>query len=232
MQATMDQVSVWMLISHASILVKVVMLILVLSSVASWYLIVRHGMLLRAQEQLWNRFLKNFRQQKDLTLLQQEYKQPEQQTGVVSIFQHGVDEYQQLIKDEQLTTADVIDGVERRLLTSISEEEEKLQQNLTFLATVGSVSPYIGLFGTVWGIMNAFIGLSGVEQATLNTVAPGIAEALIATAIGLFAAIPAVVAYNRFSARADKLSSRYYGFANELQTRIYRLLGNTERTSR
>ena len=151
---------------------------------------------------------------------------------MVSIFQYGVDEYHQLIKDEQLTTADVIDGVERRLLSSISEEEEKLQQNLTFLATVGSVSPYIGLFGTVWGIMNAFIGLSGVEQATLNTVAPGIAEALIATAIGLFAAIPAVVAYNRFSARADKLSSRYYGFANELQTRIYRLLGHTERSSR
>jgi biopolymer transport protein TolQ len=161
-----------------------------------------------------------------------DYQQPEQQKGVVSIFQHGVDEYHQLIKDEQLTTSDVIDGVERRLLSSISEEEEKLQQNLTFLATVGSVSPYIGLFGTVWGIMNAFIGLSAVEQATLNTVAPGIAEALIATAIGLFAAIPAVVAYNRFSARADKLSSRYYGFANELQTRIYRLLGHTERTSR
>ena len=232
MQATIDQMSVWMLISHASVLVKVVMLILVLSSVVSWYLIVRHGMLLRGQEQLWNRFLKNFRQQKDLNLLQQDYQQPEQQKGVVSIFQHGVDEYHQLIKDEQLTTSDVIDGVERRLLSSISEEEEKLQQNLTFLATVGSVSPYIGLFGTVWCIMNAFIGLSAVEQATLNTVAPGIAEALIATAIGLFAAIPAVVAYNRFSARADKLSSRYYGFANELQTRIYRLLGHTERTSR
>lgn len=232
MQATMDQMSVWILISHASVLVKIVMLILVLASVVSWYLIVRHGMLLRGQEQLWHQFLKNFRQQKDLNLLQQEYQQSEQHKGVVSIFQYGVDEYHQLIKDEQLTTADVIDGVERRLLSSISEEEEKLQQNLTFLATVGSVSPYIGLFGTVWGIMNAFIGLSGVEQATLNTVAPGIAEALIATAIGLFAAIPAVVAYNRFSARADKLSSRYYGFANELQTRIYRLLGHTERSSR
>ena len=122
MQATMDQMSVWMLISHASVLVKVVMLILVLSSVVSWYLIVRHGMLLRGQEQLWNRFLKNFRQQKDLNLLQQDYQQPEQQKGVVSIFQHGIDEYHQLIKDEQLTTSDVIDGVERRLLSSISEE--------------------------------------------------------------------------------------------------------------
>ncbi|MBI0424397.1 protein TolQ [Acinetobacter oleivorans] len=232
MQTTMDQMSVWMLISNASLLVKVVMLILVLLSAISWYLIVRHGLLLRGQEQLWNNFLKSFRQQKDLSLLQQEYRQPEQQKGVVTIFQQGVDEYHQLMTDEQLAVADVIDGIERRLLSSISEEEEKLQQNLTFLATVGSVSPYIGLFGTVWGIMNAFIGLSGVEQATVNTVAPGIAEALIATAIGLFAAIPAVVAYNRFSARADKLSNRYYGFANELQTRIYRLLGHTERASR
>lgn len=129
MQATMDQMSVWILISHASVLVKIVMLILVLASVVSWYLIVRHGMLLRGQEQLWHRFLKNFRQQKDLNLLQQEYQQSEQHKGVVSIFQYGVDEYHQLIKDEQLTTADVIDGVERRLLSSISEEDSVHDKN-------------------------------------------------------------------------------------------------------
>ncbi|MDM1768100.1 protein TolQ [Acinetobacter sp. 226-4] len=225
MQATMDQMSIWILISHASLLVKLVMLILVLASFYSWYLIIRHSLLLHRQEQLWKGFVHHFRQQKDLYVLQQDFQQPEQQQGVIGIFQHGFDEYQQLKVDKQLQATDVIDGVERRLLSKISEEEEKLQQNLTFLATVGSVSPYIGLFGTVWGIMNAFIGLSTVEQATLNTVAPGIAEALIATAIGLFAAIPAVIAYNRFSARAEKLSGRYYGFANELQTRIYRLLG-------
>ena len=222
MQATMDQMSVWMLISHASVLVKVVMLILVLSSVVSWYLIVRHGMLLRGQEQLWNRFLKNFRQQKDLNLLQQDYQQPEQQKGVVSIFQHGVDEYHQLIKDEQLTTSDVIDGVERRLLSSISEEEEKLQQNLTFLATVGSVSPYIGLFGTVWGIMNSFRGLANVQQSTLANVAPGIAEALVATAIGLFAAIPAVIAYNRYASHSEHILSKYEVFAEELSSIFHR----------
>lgn len=114
------------------------------------------------------------------------------------------------------------DQVERRLLTSVSEQEEKLEKHLSFLATVGSVSPYIGLFGTVWGIMNSFIGLSQLEQATLSAVAPGIAEALIATAIGLFAAIPAVIAYNRLSARAEKISNSYYSFGNELQTRMLR----------
>ena len=118
----------------------------------------------------------------------------------------------------------VVDGVERALYVAIAEQEERLERGLTFLATVGSVSPYIGLFGTVWGIMNSFIGLSQVQQATLSTVAPGIAEALIATAIGLFAAIPAVIAYNRFSARAQGLVARYYAFGNELQGRLQRRL--------
>ena len=107
---------------------------------------------------------------------------------------------------------------------AISEQEVRLEKGLQFLATVGSVSPYIGLFGTVWGIMNSFIGLSQVQQATLSTVAPGIAEALIATAIGLFAAIPAVIAYNRFSARGQTLLTRYYSLGNEVQMRLYRSL--------
>ncbi len=105
-----------------------------------------------------------------------------------------------------------------------ASRELQLEKGLQFLATVGSVSPYIGLFGTVWGIMNAFIGLSQVQQATLSTVAPGIAEALIATAIGLFAAIPAVIAYNRFAAHGQTLVSRYYSFGNELQVRLNRTL--------
>lgn len=230
MQATMDQMSIWTLISHASLLVKFVMAILVLASMASWYLIVRHGLFLHREEQSCKRFLKDFRQHDDLQQLQQQYTAQEK-SGVVQLFQQGFDEYQHLSDQQQRPAADVMEGVERRLLTGISEEDEKLQQNLTFLATVGSVSPYIGLFGTVWGIMNAFIGLSGVEQATLNTVAPGIAEALIATAIGLFAAIPAVIAYNRFTARADKMSSRYYSFANELQARLHRLSGRGDRIS-
>ena len=106
----------------------------------------------------------------------------------------------------------------------ISEQEADLEAGLSFLATVGSVSPYIGLFGTVWGIMNSFIGLSQVQQATLSTVAPGIAEALIATAIGLFAAIPAVIAYNRLSARGQRLIASSYAFGTELQQRLHRLL--------
>lgn len=225
MQATLDQMSIWSLISHASLLVKCVMLILLAASVVSWYIIIKHGMLLRSQESGWKRFLHAFRSQSDLTSIDTE---AEKDSGIVDIYQQGLDEYQHIYQDNtaqsKLSNQDVMESVERRLLISITEQEERLQQNLTFLATVGSVSPYIGLFGTVWGIMHAFIGLSGVEQATLNTVAPGIAEALIATAIGLFAAIPAVVAYNRFSARADKMSTRYYSFANELQGRLTRLM--------
>ncbi len=225
MQATLDQMSIWSLISHASLLVKCVMLILLAASVVSWYIIIKHGMLLRSQESGWKRFLHAFRSQSDLTSIDTE---AEKDSGIVDIYQQGLDEYQHIYQDNtaqsKLSNQDVMESVERRLLISITEQEERLQQNLTFLATVGSVSPYIGLFGTVWGIMHAFIGLSGVEQATLNTVAPGIAEALIATAIGLFAAIRAVVAYNRFSARADKMSTRYYSFANELQGRLTRLM--------
>lgn len=225
MQATLDQMSIWSLISHASLLVKCVMLILLVASVVSWYIIIKHGMLLRSQESGWKRFLHTFRSQSDLTNID---TQSGKDSGIVDIYQQGLDEYQHINQyntaQSKLSNQDVMESVERRLLISITEQEERLQQNLTFLATVGSVSPYIGLFGTVWGIMHAFIGLSGVEQATLNTVAPGIAEALIATAIGLFAAIPAVVAYNRFSARADKMSTRYYSFANELQGRLTRLM--------
>lgn len=225
MQAALDQMSIWSLISHASLLVKCVMLILLAASVVSWYIIIKHGMLLRSQESGWKRFLHTFRSQSDLTNID---TQSGKDSGIVDIYQQGLDEYQHIYQyntaQSKLSNQDVMESVERRLLISITEQEERLQQNLTFLATVGSVSPYIGLFGTVWGIMHAFIGLSGVEQATLNTVAPGIAEALIATAIGLFAAIPAVVAYNRFSARADMMSTRYYSFANELQGRLTRLM--------
>lgn len=225
MQAALDQMSIWSLISHASLLVKCVMLILLAASVVSWYIIIKHGMLLRSQESGWKRFLHTFRSQSDLTNID---TQSAKDSGIVDIYQQGLDEYQHINQyntaQSKLSNQDVMESVERRLLISITEQEERLQQNLTFLATVGSVSPYIGLFGTVWGIMHAFIGLSGVEQATLNTVAPGIAEALIATAIGLFAAIPAVVAYNRFSARADMMSTRYYSFANELQGRLTRLM--------
>jgi len=143
--------------------------------------------------------------------------------GVAPIFIAGVQEYQHLHSHDPA----VLEGVERALQVAITAQEIELEKGLQFLATVGSVSPYIGLFGTVWGIMNSFLGLSQVQQATLSTVAPGIAEALIATAIGLFAAIPAVIAYNRFSARSQTLLTRYYAFGNELQVRLHRTLRGT-----
>lgn len=226
---SMPEMSILDLVSNASVVVQAVMLVLLLASVFSWYVIVQRHLLLVQQEKLFNRFVKNFRASAQPELL---YPATEVvQAGVLNLFNHGVEEYQQFAQDQTLPASEVMDAVERRLLSSIADEEEKLEQHLSFLATVGSVSPYIGLFGTVWGIMNSFIGLSQVQQATLNTVAPGIAEALIATAIGLFAAIPAVIAYNRLSSRAEKMSARYYSFANELQTRLYRRLSQRQNVS-
>ena len=168
--------------------------------------------------------MQRFRSSQDLLPLYREHAQVrEDDGGVTPIFQAGVLAFTQLNQPSS-TPQVVLEGVERALQVAISEQEIQLEKGLQFLATVGSVSPYIGLFGTVWGIMNAFIGLSQVQQASLSTVAPGIAEALIATAIGLFAAIPAVIAYNRFAARGQTLLTRYYAFGNELQARLHRKL--------
>lgn len=217
------QLSVWELISHASLLVQMVMLILLCASVISWYVIIKQGIKLR-QEALANKvFLGHFHQQQFPLSMVEESEQ--KMCGLEQIYQAGLDEFNALRNaTTSVSSVEVTDQVERRLLSSVTEQEEKLEKHLSFLATVGSVSPYIGLFGTVWGIMNSFIGLSQLEQATLSAVAPGIAEALIATAIGLFAAIPAVIAYNRLSARAEKISNSYYSFGNALQTRMLRFL--------
>jgi biopolymer transport protein TolQ len=181
--------------------------------------------LLGRSERLLKQFQQQFRASADLAQLYREGDATaDDDAGLERIFRDGFGEFSHLKSEPGISGEAVIDGVERRLLVTISEEQERLEKGLAFLATVGSVSPYIGLFGTVWGIMNAFIGLSQVQQATLSTVAPGIAEALIATAIGLFAAIPAVVAYNRFAARVETLGTRYYAFGNELQGRLHRKL--------
>ncbi|WP_435634955.1 protein TolQ [Pseudomonas solani] len=223
MHATLEQMTVWGLISDASLLVKGVMAILLLASLFSWYLIVQRGALLARIERQAKAFQARFRGTADLTQLQRR-DEADEDAALERIFQAGYQEFAQLRREPGIAPERVVDGVERSLYVAIAEEEERLEKGLTFLATVGSVSPYIGLFGTVWGIMNSFIGLSQVQQATLSTVAPGIAEALIATAIGLFAAIPAVIAYNRFSARAQGLVARYYAFGNELQGRLQRRL--------
>ncbi|WP_165676118.1 protein TolQ [Metapseudomonas otitidis] len=224
MHATLEQMTVWGLISDASLLVKGVMAILLLASLFSWYLIVQRGTLLARVERQAKAFQARFRGTADLNLLQRKDGESDEDAALERIFQAGYQEFAQLRREPGIAPERVVDGVERSLYVAIAEEEERLEKGLTFLATVGSVSPYIGLFGTVWGIMNSFIGLSQVQQATLSTVAPGIAEALIATAIGLFAAIPAVIAYNRFSARAQGLVARYYAFGNELQGCLQRRL--------
>jgi biopolymer transport protein TolQ len=225
MNPTLEQMTVWSLVNDASLLVKLVMLTLLAASLASWYLIVQRSLLLGRSERLLKDFLKRFRQQGDLAVLYREGSESTDSDAVLEqIFRAGYQEFAHLQRQPGVAPEAVIDGVERGLLVAIAEQEERLEKGLPFLATVGSVSPYIGLFGTVWGIMNSFIGLSQVQQATLSTVAPGIAEALIATAIGLFAAIPAVVAYNRFAARVATLSARLYAFGNELQGRLQRKL--------
>jgi len=144
--------------------------------------------------------------------------------AIPAIFQTGWQEYEKYQHIGTMAQDEKVENIERAMLVNIGEQEAELEKGLSVLATIGSVSPYIGLFGTVWGIMNSFIGLSQVEQATLNTVAPGIAEALIATAIGLFAAIPAVIAYNQLSKRAGAISTLYYHFGNEFITRLQRVM--------
>ncbi|MHC8305510.1 protein TolQ [Pseudomonas sp. PB3P13] len=222
MQATLEHMTIWGLISDASLLVKAVMLTLLLASLLSWFLIIQRSRVLHRQERQMRDFVQRFRSAPDLQPLYRETA--ECVSGVEPIFHAGLLEFSHL-QQRSGNGADVVQqGVERALYVAISEQEVQLEKGLQVLATVGSVSPYIGLFGTVWGIMNSFLGLSQVQQATLSTVAPGIAEALIATAIGLFAAIPAVIAYNRFSSRSQTLLTRYYAFGNELQVRLHRTL--------
>lgn len=225
MQATLEHMTIWGLISDASLLVKAVMLTLLLASLLSWYLIIQRSQVLRRNERQLNTFILGFRSAPDLQALYRSSVQgAARDNGVRPIFQAGFQAYEQLGQHSSSSPEVVLEGVERSLYVAISEQEVQLEKGLQILATIGSVSPYIGLFGTVWGIMNSFLGLSQVQQATLSTVAPGIAEALIATAIGLFAAIPAVIAYNRFAARGQTLLTRYYAFGNELQARLHRKL--------
>lgn len=224
-----DHMSMWSLVSNASVLVQCVMLILVTASVISWIIIFQRTAFLAKARRSLNEFEDRFWSGIDLgKLYRQTSNEPNPASGAEHIFRAGFKEYTRLRQQHGVDAGAVMDGVARAMRVAISREEEKLEQKLPFLATVGSTSPYVGLFGTVWGIMNSFRGLAQVQQATLATVAPGIAEALIATAIGLFAAIPAVVAYNRFSARGENLIARYYTFADEFQAILHRKVHSSE----
>jgi biopolymer transport protein TolQ len=221
-----QELSLWALIAGATIPVQIVMLILLLASVVSWVMIVQRGIYLRNANSNCHAFEDTFWSGVDLNQLYRELSAKVQDIGVVdgleSVFRAGFREFNRLVQQSQTPPEVVMEGTERAMRVALSREQEKLNIHLPFLASVASVSPYIGLFGTVWGIMHSFRGLANVQQATLATVAPGISEALIATAMGLFAAIPAVLAYNRYAAMAENIFSNYETFAEEFSSILHR----------
>ena len=211
-----SDLSLFSLIWEASLPVQAVMLILVIASLASWKIIYLKIKTLKMAEQNTDDFEKIFWSGGSLSNLYESVsiRPPKDMLGLPMIFKAGYKEYMSN-KNTGALDKKSIESVRRAMSASYNREVDTIDRHLPFLASVGSVSPYIGLFGTVWGIMNAFIGLANVAQASLAQVAPGIAEALIATAIGLFAAIPAVIAYNKFASKVDRISIRYESFMEE-----------------
>ena len=203
-------------------LVQLVMLILLLTSVASWAFIFERTRALNLAKSEMKKFEDKFWSGVDLNRLYQELSARQSVQGMASMFCAGFKEFVRLSKGVATPADAMMEGTSRAMRVSLSREIDYLESRLSFLATAGSISPYIGLFGTVWGIMTAFIALGEVQQATLAMVAPGIAEALIATAMGLFAAIPAVIAYNRFSHQVEKLENSYGNFMEEFSSILHR----------
>jgi len=215
--------SYWHLISNASLVVQVVMALLMLASVMSWTFIVQKWRKVGRARRSADRFEQRFWSGGDLAAIYKQVQHKGKRTeGMENIFEAGFKEFARLQKQSNAGAMDVLQGAQRAMRVAQAREMEELETHLSFLATVGSTSPYVGLFGTVWGIMNSFRALGNVEQATLSLVAPGIAEALIATAIGLFAAIPAVIAYNRYVNYVDQLDSRFDTFSEEFSTILQR----------
>ena len=195
---------------------------LVLASVASWIMIFNRWRVLRVAIHELDTFEDYFWSGIDLREFYGELADDEQLSGIENMFVSGFREFDRLSEQANAEPDSVMQGVQRAMRVALTREEERLETHLAFLATVGSTSPYVGLFGTVIGIMNSFRSLANMSQATLASVAPGISEALIATAIGLFAAIPAVIAYNRYSAKVDVLVKRYEAFNDELVSILFR----------
>jgi len=215
--------SVLSLVTGASLLVQIVMLMLLLASIFSWYYIFLKIFTFRRATRQANEFERQFWSGADLNELYQSAVDARGRTGALErIFESGFREFAKLRKQPGIDIRSVMDGTRRAMRATYQREMERLEAYLSFLASVGSVSPYVGLFGTVWGIMNSFRSLANVAQATLGAVAPGIAEALIATAMGLFAAIPAVVAYNRFAGDINKLATRFDSFMEEFSNILQR----------
>lgn len=217
------ELSILDLFLQASLLVKIVMLILLGMSVASWAMIIKRSQILSNAAVKAERFEDRFWSGVDLSQLYKEVEaRKDDLMGSEQIFYTGFKEYARLHRSNGQVPDAVMEGTSRAMRVSLLREVDELETSLPFLATVGSISPYIGLFGTVWGIMHAFIALGAVKQATLAMVAPGIAEALVATAMGLFAAIPAVMFYNKLTNQVSKLEHTYATFMEEFSSILHR----------
>lgn len=221
--ASAEGIALFTLIKNASLPVQLVILMLLLASVISWTMIFRKWFTLKWANHVANRFEQQFWSGANLNTMYTELTRKKAlPTGMASVFIEGFREFKRLSQQSNIEPMDVLEGVQRAMRVALTREIDFMETHLSFLATVGSTSPYIGLFGTVWGIMNSFRSLGTVQQATIAHVAPGIAEALIATAIGLFAAIPAVIAYNRYSNRVERLITRYEIFMEEFASILQR----------
>jgi len=224
MTVTQD-LDIWTLILNASFVVKVVMVLLLVVSFMSWMFIFQKWFSIRRAAAQTDKFEREFWSGNDLNALYQGAVNHRHTIGSLErIFEAGFREFTKLRSGQRAGTdaSDMVDGARRAMRATFQREMDFLERHLSFLASTGSVSPYVGLFGTVWGIMHAFRSLANVQQATLAQVAPGIAEALVATAIGLFAAIPAVVAYNRYSYDIDRLANRFESFMEEFSNILHR----------
>ena len=227
-----NDMSIISLVLHASFVVQIVMAILLAISVASWAAIIRKITAIKRIQNLNEEFERVFWSGTSLNELFAAASQNAKLAGPMErIFASGMREYQKLRERRIADAGTLLDGARRAMRASFQREMDAAESQLSFLASVGSVSPYVGLFGTVWGIMHAFTGLANLQQVTLATVAPGIAEALVATAIGLFAAIPAVVAYNRFARDIDRVAIKLETFIEEFSNILQRSLGASAATA-
>lgn len=218
-----DVPSFWSFVSNASFVVKMVMLLLALASVASWTIIFQRWIFLNNAKEAAKNFESKFWSGLELHNLYATLQTKKRSiSGLEHIFCAGFEEFSRLSQQSAATPDAIMEGTERAMRIALAQAVDKLDQNLTFLATVGSISPYVGLFGTVWGIMTSFRSLGIAQQATIAMVAPGISEALIATAMGLFAAIPAVIAYNRYVNIAERLTNYYETFKEEFSRILHR----------
>ena len=222
------ELSILELFLNASLAVKAVILILIAASIFSWMIIFERWVYLNKSKEEILVFEENFWSDIGVeTLLEKSQEEGHETIGAECIFQAGYLDFKRLTT-QNLDPEIVMESVQRNMKVALSREQVLLEKNLPYLATIASVSPYVGLFGTVWGIMNSFRGLAGASQATLSAVAPGISEALVATAIGLFAAIPALVAYNKFISESDTLLSNFEGFMEEFSAVLHREIHSTK----